>query len=52
MSWNRDSRNKLLGEVVGSRIMILDGAMGTMINIMTCPRRIFAGRALPISIST
>ena len=31
MSWNRESRNKLLGEVVGSRIMIFDGAMGTMI---------------------
>ena len=31
MSWNRESRNKLLGEVVGCRIMIFDGAMGTMI---------------------
>ena len=31
MSWDRERRNKQLSAVVGSRIMIFDGAMGTMI---------------------
>ena len=43
MSWNRDSRNKLLGEVVGSRIMILDGAMGTMIQRHDLSEKDFRG---------
>ncbi|MEE3119630.1 MAG: homocysteine S-methyltransferase family protein, partial [Pseudomonadota bacterium] len=43
MSWNRESRNKLLGNTVGSRIMILDGAMGTMIQRHDLSEKDFRG---------
>ncbi|MEC7153835.1 MAG: homocysteine S-methyltransferase family protein, partial [Pseudomonadota bacterium] len=43
MSWNRESRNKLLGKTVGSRIMILDGAMGTMIQRHDLSEKDFRG---------